>query len=190
MKRSRALSLSLLGTAPLALTACRSEEPMYFRTLPECLSDGRVSNGQCQSAYSRALQTHLSSAPRFPTTAACEASYGPGGCEIAPGGANWSPRMSGFVVGMYERRWFHSPTLYTGGVWDQRPLYRTRDDWSSGSWSTGDGRSWGGSHWSGSSGSSWSKSGDGGSSEGKISTSTLSRGGFGGASSARSSWGG
>ena len=188
MKRSRALRLSIMGTAPLAFSACSRSEPLVFPTLSDCLADLRVSPRQCTDAYDAAHASHLSSAPRFGTNASCEAQYGASGCEYNgqySASLPWLPRMSGFVVGQRVHRWYGRDYIDNSVVWYPQPLYRTHDDWGSGTWSTSSGSRWGGS--TSSSGSSW-----GSSSSGKttISTSTLSRGGFGGTSSARSSWGG
>jgi uncharacterized protein YgiB involved in biofilm formation len=94
--------------------------------------------------------------------------------------------MAGFMAGRWSSHYGNTgrPYLDTYGQWAPRPLYRTRDDWDRGTYSTSGGYTYS----SRGGGSSWSSGGDGGS--GRISTSTLSRGGFGGSSVARGGWGG
>jgi uncharacterized protein YgiB involved in biofilm formation len=190
MKRSRKLELSLMGVAPLALSACSpSPENLVYENLSDCYSDPRVTQVACNDAYNRALTEHVRTAPHFASMDQCQATYGPGQCDIRldpAGNPYYSPRMNGFMVGRWmppTYNWYgHSyvpSVIVTGGDWAPRPLYRTASDWNTGGWSTAGGRSWGGS--------SEASYGSGGS---RISTSTLERGGFGGSASARSSWGG
>ena len=190
MKRSRKLTLTLLGAAPVVLTACgRDTTDLTYQTLDECISDGKATAQACSSSYEQALKQHLAQAPRFYNPGACESEYG--GCtRYDQGGSSfWMPLMAGYLAGRWSSHYGSSgrPYLETYGNWAPRPLYRTQDDWSRGTYS-----SWGGGStyssrggWGG--GSSWSSTGGG---SGKISTSTLSRGGFGGSSSARGGWGG
>lgn len=185
MKRSRKLRLSLMGVAPLALTACgsRSPENLVYERLSDCHADRRVSQIACNDAYNRALSEHARTARKFTSMDACQAVYGAGNCDVridAAGLPFYAPRMGAFMVGRYippASTWYgrsYSPsTVVTAGDWNPRPLYRTSSNSESGSWSTGDGKDWGGSKQAT-----------------KISTSSLGRGGFGGTSSARSSWGG
>lgn len=187
MKRSRKLKLTLMSAAPLALSACggsRNPENLVYERLSDCHNDTRVTRTTCNEAYNRALSEHARTAPRFMTLDACQLKYGVDKCDqsLNGGTSSYTPRMSGFMVGRFTpaaRNWYGSSygpsTIITGGSWTPRPLYRTSDDMNSGSWSTGEGKSWGGSKEA---------------TKGTISTSSLNRGGFGGTSSARSSWGG
>lgn len=190
MKRSRKLSLTLLGAAPVVLTACgRDATDLTYQTLDECISDGKATAQACSTSYEQALKQHMAQSPRFYDASACESEYG--GCRrYEQGGSSfWMPLMAGFLAGRWSSHYGSSgrPYLETYGNWAPRPLYRYRDDYDRGTYS-----SWGGGStyssrggWGG--GSSWSSSGGG---SGKISTSTLSRGGFGGSSMARGGWGG
>jgi uncharacterized protein YgiB involved in biofilm formation len=95
--------------------------------------------------------------------------------------------MAGFMAGRWTSHYGNTgrPYLDTYGQWAPRPLYRTRDDWDRGTYTTSGGYTYSDRRRT----SSWSSGGDG-SHSGKISTSTLSRGGFGGSSVARGGWGG
>ncbi len=185
MKRSRKLKLSLMSVAPLALTACgtRTPENLVYQTLPDCHADHRVSQMACNNAYNRALTEHARTARKFTSMEGCTSVYGQGNCDVRIDTAyapHYSPRMGGFMVGRYippASTWYgrsYGPSsIVTAGDWNPRPLYRTSSSGDNGSWSTGDGKDWSGSKQAT-----------------KISTSSLNRGGFGGSSSARSSWGG
>jgi len=191
VKRSRKLSLTLLGAAPVILSACgRGDRELTYETLDECVADGKSTPQACSTAYNEAFRQHLAQAPRFYSPGACETEYG--NCmRYEQGGSSfWLPLMAGFLAGRWSAHYGATgrPYLDTYGDWGPRPLYRYRDDWDRGTWSSWGGRStyssrssgWGG-------GSSWGSTGGG---SGRISTSTLSRGGFGGSSMARGGWGG
>jgi uncharacterized protein YgiB involved in biofilm formation len=185
VKRSRKLRLTLLGAAPLALSACNHQEDLTYQSLDECLKDTLVKASACSTAYRQAMQQHLAQAPRFYAPGSCEDQYG--NCVRYQEGGNsfWLPVMAGFLAGRWSSNYGSSgrPYVETYGDWAPRPLYRTRDDWDRGTWSGSNGGSYSqrGSGWSG----SW-----GGGGPGRISTSTLERGGFGGSSMARGGWGG
>jgi uncharacterized protein YgiB involved in biofilm formation len=192
MKRSRKLKLGLLGAAaPVLLSACGGDEPRSYTSLQDCLKDPRQDAGLCQTAYDRARAAHLAGAERFPNRALCE-SQSQMPCEplgTRTDSSVYIARLAGFEVEpQYRQRssgsWWQYAAAYAagsilggGGGWQQRPVYR---DYGNQGWSGGENRS-------SRPDNSWSSSGGDG---GKISTATLSRGGFGGAAAARSSWGG
>lgn len=186
MKRSRHLKLSLLGVAPIVFTACSSEEDLTYDKLDDCIQEGKVTAQVCSTAYNKAMQEHLTRSPRFASADDCAGQYG--NCQYVQsnGQSFWLPLMAGFMAGRWSSHYGNTgrPYLDTYGQWAPRPLYRTRDDWDRGTYSTSGGYTYS----SRGGGSSWSSGGDGGS--GRISTSTLSRGGFGGSSVARGGWGG
>ncbi|HXP90783.1 MAG TPA: DUF1190 domain-containing protein [Fibrobacteria bacterium] len=187
MKRSRQLRLTLLGIAPLVLSACNSEEDLTYQSLDDCLKDTLVKASACSTAYQQAMGQHLAQAPRFYAPGECEDQYG--NCvRYQQGGTSfWLPMMAGFLAGHWSSSYGSSgrPYVLNTGDWAPRPLYRTQDDWERGTWS-----SWGGGSYS-TRGSGWSGGGfGGGDGSGRISTSTLERGGFGGGAMARGGWGG
>jgi uncharacterized protein YgiB involved in biofilm formation len=190
MKRSRLLKLTLLSAAPLALAACRTDDDLVYSNVQDCTKDGRVNAVRCQQSYERARAEHLRNAERYAALAPCEDAYGPGACERT-GDSLFMARMTGFVVEPPQRQrygsgssgWWQMALAYGAGAllgrspsWGPQPIYRVPSGWNGGSWrdAPSERPSWGGSSRS----------------SGRISTSTLSRGGFGGASAARSSWGG
>jgi len=185
VKRSRQLKLSLLGVAPIVFTACSSEEELTYDKLDDCLQEGKVAAQVCSTAYNKAMQEHLARSPRFTSQDDCAGQYG--NCQYiqSNGQSFWLPLMAGFLAGRWSSHYGNTgrPYLDTYGQWSPRPLYRTRDDWDRGTYTTSGGYSYSDRK----SGSSWS---GGGSKIGRISTSTLSRGGFGGSSVARGGWGG
>ena len=187
MKRSRQLRLSILGIAPLVLSACNSEEDLTYQSLDDCLKDTLVKASACSTAYQQAMGQHLAQAPRFYAPGECEDQYG--NCvRYQQGGTSfWLPMMAGFLAGHWSSSYGSSgrPYVLNTGDWAPRPLYRTQDDWERGTWS-----SWGGGSYS-TRGSGWGGGGfGGGDGSGRISTSTLERGGFGGGAMARGGWGG
>lgn len=196
MKRSRALKLSLLGTAPLALVACGSKDrDLTYESVQDCIEEGRVAPQACSTAFNESFKVHYRQAPRFYSEGSCLTEYGNCLRYQENGTSFWIPAMAGFLAGRYVHSYgsTHRPYIVTHGDYGYRPLYRTHDDWNRGTWS-----SWG-SGSSGSSGSltsrtygsgrsSWGSGSSGGS--GRISTSSVSRGGFGGSSSASGGWGG
>lgn len=194
MKRSRKISLSFLGAAPLALVACSSspkEHDLTYQSLDECISDGKATPAACSTAYDQSLQIHYRQAPRFYSEGSCESEHG--SCmRYSEGGQSfWIPAMMGFLAGHYVSSYGSSRRPYVdySGDYGYRPLYRSYDDWDRGTWSTY-GSSSGGSYSSGKTYGNASSSKWGGSSSGRISTSSVSRGGFGSSSSARGGWGG
>lgn len=186
VKRSRQLKLSLLGVAPLVFTACSSEEDLTYDKLEDCIQEGKITVQACSTAYNKANEEHLTRSPRFASQGDCAGQYG--NCQYVQSGGQsfWLPLMAGFMAGRWTSNYGNSGRPYVDNYGDRRPrpLYRTRDDWDRGTYSTS-----GGNTYSSRSGSSWS-SGDGSNKSGRISTSTLSRGGFGGSSVARGGWGG
>lgn len=186
VKRSKQLRLSLLGIAPLVLSACNSEEDLTYQTLDECLKDTLVKASSCSTAYRQAMQQHLAQAPRFYAPGACEDQYGNCVRYQQDGTSFWLPMMAGFLAGHWSSSYGSSgrPYVLTTGDWAPRPLYRTQDDWERGTWSSSGGGSYS------TRGSGWGGAFGGGDGADRISTSTLERGGFGGGAMARGGWGG
>jgi len=187
VKRSRQLKLSLLSVAPMVFSACSSEEDLTYESLGDCLKDDKTTPAACSTAYQKANEDHLARSPRFASQGDCAGQYG--NCQYvqSSSGSFWLPLMAGFMAGRWSSNYGSSgrPYIDTRGDWSPRPLYRTRDDWDRGTYSTSGGYT----YQSRKSGSSWGGGGDDNKS-GRISTSTLSRGGFGGTSMARGGWGG
>ena len=130
MKRSKTLSLILMGSMTLGTTGCgtdRADEGMYtFNSLDECVTSALFSEAECRELAMDAI----AQTPRFTSQADCEAQFGVGACGpsgaspgadpgAAPGdpsaaaqeqgatqvqahsGGMWMPMMMGFMAGRF-----------------------------------------------------------------------------------------
>jgi len=178
MKRSKKLTLAVMGLAPIALTAC-SEKPvdmLVYKTLAECSSDVYYNQKECKSEFDKALKTHRSAAPKYQKLSACESDFGRNRCDS----------MGNFYLPMIAAYMLPVPNInrsggYYGGGFGQ-PLYRTR---GGGGYRTGDNYEIGKSNKSGKISTVPSKT-----KAPSVKTKTVSRGGFGSQAAARGSWGG
>ena len=196
MKRSRKLVLTtLMAAGGVSLTACgdtptptiadqgKTTDAYAYQSLQECLDKNEVPDSACETAQKNAKDDENAEA-RYADSKTCEDVYGPGQCvprgsNVGGGGSFWGPLVTGFVVGQ----------MMNGG-WGGRGLYR---DWRDGGFYTSSG------------GRVWTDYSTGRTRVGsrgfdppaaiapqKVQTrsSVISRGGFGGRMSARSSGGG
>jgi uncharacterized protein YgiB involved in biofilm formation len=142
MKRSRSISLTtLMAAGGVSLTACGDGPPdvrianpgnavdaYAYQTLAECKARDEVPDEACEAAE-KAAADDQAKAPRYDAQASCEEVYGPGQCvprsEANGSGSFWGPLVAGFVVGR----------MMDGG-WGGRGLYR---DWRDGGFYTGSG---------------------------------------------------
>ena len=118
MKRSRSLSLILMGSLVLGGSGCGSnnaDEGMYtFTTINECVTSGLFSEEECADFAKNAL----AQTPRFASKEECESKFGKDACADAPGqraaapsangtvvgqrsGSSWMPMMMGFMAGRF-----------------------------------------------------------------------------------------
>lgn len=166
MKRSRAVSLVLLGAAGAtayglaAWTGAASDqvEAEFYTGSSDCAASGR-DPAFCRSTFETATDRNAADAPRFEAQADCERDFGPGGCSAlgvqGPGGPSSTyhvPTMNGFAVAR--------PRAGHGGTPMAQPLYgcppeRQRPDGVCHTTSSGS------TYYTG---SSWSSSGSGASS--------------------------
>jgi uncharacterized protein YgiB involved in biofilm formation len=118
-----------MGISVIALTACDEPkvEALVFDDLQQCLADKDLTREQCESNYNAAREQHAAVAPKYASKQECEEEFGAGKCEQAPqqatgeqagGGSIFMPLMMGYMMGSMMSR---------GGVASQ-PLYRTADD--------------------------------------------------------------
>jgi uncharacterized protein YgiB involved in biofilm formation len=183
MKRSRSIELVLMGTVPLLLSACDNPSPpqaqttLAYQGLTQCISDGKVSADICEKAYADAVQAQYRDGPRYDSLADCQEQYGYDQCHhIQTSSGGWfMPALAGFMIGraLSHHDSYNYGYGYGGGGGFGQPLYRTRGDRAE--WRTASGERFGAS------------------ARGPYSPSvaeTLSRGGFGMSSAARTSWGG
>lgn len=87
MKKSKSLSLLLMGSMTLGLGGCgdsKNEDALLnpqdytvFASLEECAGSGQYTPEQCQAFLKEALQQ----TPQFATQAECEEQFGVGSCE-------------------------------------------------------------------------------------------------------------
>ncbi len=120
MKRSKSLSLVLMGSLVLGSSGCGSnevpEEFATFRSVNECVTSGLFTEAECREF----AQTAALEQPRFNSKEECEQKFGAGACEgpaenaaAAPApssngtavqqrsGSMWMPMMMGFMAGRY-----------------------------------------------------------------------------------------
>lgn len=114
MKRSKTLSLILMGSLTLGTAGCgteRAEEGTYtFTSMDECVTSAIFSEAECRELAANAL----AQTPRFNSLAECEAQFGEGACnnpQAASGqegtvvqqhsGGMWMPMMMGFMAGRF-----------------------------------------------------------------------------------------
>ncbi|MDR2488127.1 MAG: DUF1190 domain-containing protein [Desulfovibrio sp.] len=118
MKRSRSLSLLLMGSLALGPAGCggdKVEEGMHaFATVDECIVSGLFSEEECAEYYTKAL----AQTPRFSAREECERAFGEScseessqnvvavsggnGTVVRQGsGASWMPMMTGFMLGRF-----------------------------------------------------------------------------------------
>lgn len=140
MKRSKRITLVLMGTAGLISLAACDETPetpdaVFFKSEAECASANDPAD--CRDAFETARKEHWRTAPSFTSRESCEAQFGaqncvqtnvqPGTAQAAPG-ATPAPATSGATAGMSS--WF-IPALAgyfigrtTGGL-SAMPFYQT-----------------------------------------------------------------
>lgn len=123
MKRTRTLSLALMGAGAVTLTAC--DEPktdvVLYQSVDQCARDG-VSPDVCQQSYRDAVSAHLNAAPRYASDADCASDFGLDGCRAysSSGGSSlFLPLMAGYMMGN---------TVGGSSRYKGQPLYRSRGD--------------------------------------------------------------
>lgn len=119
MKRSRSLSLLLMGALVVSGSGCGSEnvdQSMHtFTSINECVTSGLFSEAECADLAKSAL----AETPRFNSKEECERQFGQDACTGAPGqaqqqaaaadgtvvqqhsGSSWMPMMMGFMAGRF-----------------------------------------------------------------------------------------
>ena len=125
MKRSRSLSLILMGSLVLGGSGCGSDnadEGMYtFTSINECVTSGLFSEAECAELAKNAM----AQTPRFSSKEECERAFGKDACADAPNapvvsnaggavaggtnsttvrpysGSSWMPMMMGFMAGRF-----------------------------------------------------------------------------------------
>ena len=119
MKRSRSLSLLLMGSIAFGAVGCSSDtiDETYaaYNSVAECVSSNVFSEQECKDLATAAL----SQAPTFTSREECEAQFGADACQNTPASSavaqtnatssnvqphtqsSWMPMMMGFMAGRY-----------------------------------------------------------------------------------------
>lgn len=148
-KRSRKAALIfMVPAATLILNGCGTEktaEVQVFSTPDECAAFYNPP-AECQAAFAEAQALHPQVAPRYANKQECEADFGVGQCETAPGqqqqasGSFFMPMMMGFLAGQMLNRGGgmaapqqqqQSAAAASAGSRNtvpNQPLYKSRDD--------------------------------------------------------------
>lgn len=128
MKRSRTATLLLMGSAPLLLSACGSNEPDHTRsglyTSVEACTAATHDVNTCSDAYLKAHQLAEAEAPAYTSATACEADYGADKCvqNNVNGHSFFGPLMAGFMLSQAMRG--TTPI----GAFQSAPAFRNRWD--------------------------------------------------------------
>jgi len=130
-RRSQKVALSILGATAFTLAGCSAEEQIdaqAFPDLPSCVeaaeSDGLFSVEECRTAVAEAQTLHVESAPRYDSLTVCEEQHGAGACGSeetqAAGGSGgiFMPLLAGYLMGSMMSRGM-------GGMAASQPMYRT-----------------------------------------------------------------
>ncbi|GGA44838.1 DUF1190 domain-containing protein [Dyella nitratireducens] len=124
MKRSRTVSLVVMGLTPLVITACDNgqKSQQTFTSLSSCTAAG-VPEASCEAAYVEAVADATDEGPRYATREQCAQDYSLDTCResAAALGTAWAPVMSGFLIGRIIRS--SQTTYYPAG-----PVFRKRDN--------------------------------------------------------------
>lgn len=184
MKRSKTVSLALMGLSPFILTSCSEpeQEVLIYPSVQSCIDDGKLDAQKCQEEYDRAVKEHERTAPHYTSENECANDFGATQCYQPFGGNYFMPLLAGYMIGRVtapNNNYYGGGGGYSSWGGYSSPVYRTRYDPYS--WRTSDGYSIGNGQGRVSVPQSATKP--------KVSASTLSRGGFGSQSAARSSWG-
>lgn len=134
-KRSRQVSLALLGAAAFSLAACKEEtvESVVVRNPQDCAALSGFSRTECEAGLKEAQAQHEATAPRYDALAVCEEQHGEGQCQqeagASGGGSVFMPILAGYMLGRM-----------LGGAGaaglGSKPLYQTRG----GGFATADGK--------------------------------------------------
>jgi uncharacterized protein YgiB involved in biofilm formation len=114
-KRSRSVTIAILGAAAFALAGCKEEtvDAAAFPDLSSCKAaanaGGMFSSQECDAAFAEAKALHVESAPRYESRAVCEEQHGEGACgdeaSATQGGSGsiFMPLMAGYLIGSMLR---------------------------------------------------------------------------------------
>ena len=167
MRKARpnfALKPMAVAVAAASLVGCgpSAREAQVYRTVEECVADHPSYSSQCRNAYNKALQASREQGKKYASEEICEEDFGLDQCESR--GGWFSPLMAAFLFSpRYHRGYYplYSSTSYSS------PYY--------GTWTTHHGERY---------------PKQAGSNKVVLTKKTISRGGFGSTTAAKSKWGG
>lgn len=111
MKRSRVVSLGILGAAAFGLAACQQEEQTEAAAFPDeasCVAaaaqSGWFTREDCEATFAEAQALHAETAPRYESRELCEEEHGVGNCggdtvAGSGGGSIFMPLLAGYLIG-------------------------------------------------------------------------------------------
>lgn len=75
-------------------------DALLFTSVAECLNAGALSRETCENEFAAARESHQSTAPRFTGQGECESQYGSGSCQPATiaGTSYFIPAMAGALI--------------------------------------------------------------------------------------------
>tara|TARA_B100000929_G_scaffold48657_2_gene35127 strand:- start:9624 stop:10226 length:603 start_codon:yes stop_codon:yes gene_type:complete len=190
------LALGTIAVMSVATAGCEAnvpeplplpKEPIQFATPAECVAAGYETTG-CHDAYQAAMSKHAAEAPRYDGQQTCEEEWGQGNCQQSTrsdGGSFFMPFLTGYLLSSA----LNGPNAgyYGNGGYYGSPIYRSR----SGPVQLSNTRT--GTGTSVSTGTTGRKVATAPVTAPKpvnVNTRSVSRGGFGGSMSSRSSFGG
>jgi uncharacterized protein YgiB involved in biofilm formation len=188
MKRSKHIQLDLMrkgsaqtfalrplvaAIAAVTLAACGSEEEAaVVNSVEDCTAKTTLSRIDCETAYKKAQAEAARTGPKYANSRNCEAEFGTGQCRQQRGGV-FMPLMAGFLVGQVLSNSYNPVYRYNNRLSSNYNRIMTADGGIIG---TAGKRSY--------------RVGSDSLKPKARTTRTISRGGFGAISSAKSSWGG
>lgn len=112
MKRSHAIALGATGIIFAGLWMGRGvqrvgdatpRDAAIYASTEECIRAGVLGSDVCEAEFRKAADSHLATAPKFPSQGACETQYGASQCRPAThnGASVFVPAMVGFMVANY-----------------------------------------------------------------------------------------
>lgn len=119
MKRSKSISLAVMGLSAFSMTACdKPVDAAVYESVEQCVTDSVFTAEQCQSEFDAAAGQHANVAPRYSSLSDCEADFGRSSCDRRSSGSGYIPFMAGYMMGTSTSR----SQVVT------QPLYRSTDD--------------------------------------------------------------
>jgi uncharacterized protein YgiB involved in biofilm formation len=105
MKRSKTTALLLMSAAPLLFTACQREQPVkveegLYTSVDKCV-EATGNPSACRTAFEQARQQSADAAPKYANRAQCEQDYAADQCveqRTSAGHSFIGPMMAGFFM--------------------------------------------------------------------------------------------